>query len=95
MAGTDVRNGKVDLAISEIIPGHLVARSGRFTAQLAIQAGQQLPRAFFDNVTDPFQLNNLVEQDVFAAEKEYLFRRLQTHHEQTPILPTPDYSFRD
>lgn len=93
MAGTDVLSGTVDAAISEMSPRDMVARTSRFTAHMAMRPE---PRrlAFFDNLTDPFQLSNLVDKDVFADEKAHLFDLLKAHHEAVPILPKPDYNFR-
>jgi hypothetical protein len=93
MQGSDVFNEEADVGIVEIHPGRITARSTRFTAHLnANGEGQRL--AFYDNEIDPYQMSNLAGTDAFSEEQDRLFALLQTHHHDTPILPQPDYGFR-
>jgi len=93
MPGTDVLNGEVAVAMAEITPGDMVARTARFTAHMSMH-GSPRRLAFFDNVEDPFQLRNLVNEPVFTEEKERLFALQEDYHGRVPVLPEPDYGFR-
>jgi arylsulfatase A-like enzyme len=93
MVGTDVLNGEVAVGVSEISPGNMAARTERFTAHVNLCDDPRM-LAFFDNVSDPFQLHNCVSEDVFSDEQERLFDVLETHHGSVPILSKPDYGFK-
>jgi choline-sulfatase len=94
MHGADALNTGIPVAISEIIPGNMVARTRRFTSHVNMR--QELCQvAFFDNVEDPFQMNNLAGTDAFPAEQRELCDILKTHHAEIPILPKPDYGFTE
>jgi choline-sulfatase len=94
MAGTDVLNDEVEIGISEIHPGDMLARTSRFTAHMSAHPE---PRrlAFFDNVADPFQMRNLVDEDVFPDEQKHLFDVLKAHHTEVATMPKPNYGFRE
>ncbi len=94
MAGTNVLNGEAPTAIVGIHPGNAAVRSRRFTAHAKF--GEDSARlAFFDNDEDPYQLNNLVDTDSFAEEQERLFELLEVHDRDVPIMPEPDYGFKE
>lgn len=93
MAGTDALSETVEVGISEITPGNMVARTSRFTAHMGISHSPQR-LAFFDNTNDPFQLCNLVDEGLFADEQKHLFDLLKAHHDEVPIMSKPDYDFK-
>lgn len=93
MAGTNVMSDTVDVGISEMNPRDMVARTIRFTAHMAMRP-TPLRLAFFDNINDPCQLCNLVDEDVFADEKTYIFDLLKAYHDKVAIMPKPEYNFR-
>lgn len=94
MAGTDVLNDSAEIGIVEIQPGNMVARTSRFTAHMSMQ---RKPRrlAFFDNAEDPFQMQNLVDENAFPDAQKHLFDVLESHHTEVATMPKPDYGFRE
>ncbi len=93
MVGKDVLNEEIEVGISEISPGDMVARTKRFSAHTSVKTQAQRV-AFFDNQEDPFQMCNLIHEREFMEEKNHLFKVLASHHKDVAVMPAPDYGFR-
>lgn len=91
--GTDVFNEDSEVGIVEIQPGHIAARTNRFTAQLRMDEGPKRI-AFFDNQADPFQMKNLADTEEHKEEQDRLFALLENFHNEVAIMPQPDYGFK-